>query len=271
MVDRLDVVRVFVDVPEQDANYVQIGTKASVLASVQREVDSGHGNSHLLGVNVKSRTLRAEIDLKNPESRLLPGMYAYANVIIERPGVKALPTATLVHSGDQIFYWSEKSNQAVGPRSRRASAMASGPRSPTAAPVLESGLHRRCRVGADRRLGAGHRRRRRSSPRAPRCGLPRSRAGQRSRVQLLDGGSENPAWPLFQRGRAAMMLQPYRTIASPLKMPGEIRAAGSGVNDLIDSGVGKAIFSPQASLVALTVGNNPIEQSRRTWQDHTSA
>ena len=31
VVDRIDVVRVFVDVPERDANYVRIGTKASVL------------------------------------------------------------------------------------------------------------------------------------------------------------------------------------------------------------------------------------------------
>ena len=32
VVDRTDVVRIFVDIPEQDANYVQIGTKATVLA-----------------------------------------------------------------------------------------------------------------------------------------------------------------------------------------------------------------------------------------------
>ncbi len=28
VVDRTDIVRIFVDIPEQDANYVQIGTKA---------------------------------------------------------------------------------------------------------------------------------------------------------------------------------------------------------------------------------------------------
>ena len=44
-------------------------------------------------LNVKSRTLRAEIDLPNPGSQILPGMYAYAKVIIERPGVRALPLA----------------------------------------------------------------------------------------------------------------------------------------------------------------------------------
>ena len=32
VVDRTDVVRIFVDIPEQDANYVHVGTKATVLA-----------------------------------------------------------------------------------------------------------------------------------------------------------------------------------------------------------------------------------------------
>ena len=114
VVDRLDVVRVFVDVPEQDANYVQIGTKASVLARAFSEKSiQGTVTRTSWALNIKSRTLRAEIDLANPESRLLPGMYAYANVIIERPGVRTLPMAALVHSGDQTFYWSENSGQAV--------------------------------------------------------------------------------------------------------------------------------------------------------------
>ena len=37
VVDRIDVVRIFVDIPEQDANYVQIGTKASVLVKAYRD------------------------------------------------------------------------------------------------------------------------------------------------------------------------------------------------------------------------------------------
>ena len=64
-------------------------------------------------LNVKSRTLRAEIDLPNPGSQLLPGMYAYAKVIIERPGVRALPVAALTHSGEKTFCWSYEDGQAV--------------------------------------------------------------------------------------------------------------------------------------------------------------
>ncbi len=37
VVDRLDIVRIFVDIPERDANFVHIGTKATVLARAFRD------------------------------------------------------------------------------------------------------------------------------------------------------------------------------------------------------------------------------------------
>jgi HlyD family secretion protein len=114
VVDRTDIVRIFVDIPEQDANYVQAGSKASVLVKAFRD-DPFPGNvtRTAWALNVKSRTLRAEIDLPNPGGRLLPGMYAYAKVIIERPDVKALPVAALTYSGDQTFCWTYKDGKAV--------------------------------------------------------------------------------------------------------------------------------------------------------------
>ena len=113
VVDRTDVVRIFVDIPEQDANFVHIGTKATVLVQAYRdEPIPGSVTRTSWALNVKSRTLRAEIDLHNPGSQLLPGMYAYAKVIIERPGVRALPLDALIHSGDKTFCWMYKDGRA---------------------------------------------------------------------------------------------------------------------------------------------------------------
>ncbi len=113
VVDRTDVVRVFVDIPEGDANYVHIGTKASVLAKAFRDKPiPGSVTRTSWALNAKSRTLRAEVDLKNPNSQLLPGMYAYAKVIIERPGVRALPLAALIRTGDQTYCWTHQNGQA---------------------------------------------------------------------------------------------------------------------------------------------------------------
>ena len=114
VVDRTDIVRIFVDIPEQDANYVHIGTKATVLAKGYRdEPIPGTVTRTSWALNVKSRTLRAEIDLPNPDSQLLPGMYAYAKVIIERPGVRALPLAALTHSGEKTYCWKHEDGKAV--------------------------------------------------------------------------------------------------------------------------------------------------------------
>ena len=113
VVDRTDKVRVFVDIPEQDANFVHVGTRASVLAKAYRdEPIAGTVTRTSWALNVKSRTLRAEIDLPNPGGRLLPGMYAYANVLIERPGVRALPVSALTHSGDKTYCWMYKDGHA---------------------------------------------------------------------------------------------------------------------------------------------------------------
>jgi multidrug efflux pump subunit AcrA (membrane-fusion protein) len=113
-VDRTDVVRIFVDIPEQDANYVQIGTKASVLARAYRDKEVPASVTRTSwALNVKSRTLRAEIDIHNQDSQILPGMYAYGKVIIERPGVRAVPLDALVYSGDQTFCWLHDKGHAV--------------------------------------------------------------------------------------------------------------------------------------------------------------
>jgi multidrug efflux pump subunit AcrA (membrane-fusion protein) len=125
LVDRTDVVRIFVDIPEGDANYVHgekdgnddnhpIGTKASVLVQAYRDQwIPAVVTRTSWALNVKSRTLRAEVDLQNPGSKILPGMYAYGKVIIERPKVRALPASVLVKSSEKTFLWTYKDGHAV--------------------------------------------------------------------------------------------------------------------------------------------------------------
>jgi multidrug efflux pump subunit AcrA (membrane-fusion protein) len=138
VIDRTDVVRIFVDIPEHDANFVRVGTKAMVLAKAFRDQPViGAVTRTSWALNFKSRTLRAEIDLPNtgsaiPEdlpkatrealahvklpdtdSQILPGMYAYGKVIIERPDVMAVPVSALTYSGDKTFIWSHENGKAV--------------------------------------------------------------------------------------------------------------------------------------------------------------
>lgn len=110
VVDRIDIIRIFVDIPEEHANYVHIGSKATVLVRAFRDQPiPGTVTRTSWALDIQSRTLRAEIDLPNPGSELLPGMYAYAKVMIERPGVRALPLAALMHLGDKtVLHVGEK-------------------------------------------------------------------------------------------------------------------------------------------------------------------
>ena len=114
VVDRTDVVRIFVDIPEEDADYVRKGTKATVLASSYRDSELPASVTRTSwALNVKSRTLRAEIDLPNTDGGILPGMYAYGKVIIERPGVRTVPIDALVYNGEQTFFWRLEDGHAV--------------------------------------------------------------------------------------------------------------------------------------------------------------
>lgn len=138
VVDRTDVVRIFIDIPEDDANFVHPGSKATVLITAFRdEPIVGTVTRTSWALNVKSRTLRAEIDLPNTgrkipddlpkttrealalvkmpttDTEILPGMYAYGKVILERPGVRALPATALVYNGDQAYCFTYEDGKAV--------------------------------------------------------------------------------------------------------------------------------------------------------------
>jgi multidrug efflux pump subunit AcrA (membrane-fusion protein) len=106
VVDRTDIVRIFVDVPERDANYIHTGSNARVKIWAFRDEWFPASVTRLSwALNVKSRTMRAEIDIPNPNSQILPGMYAYGKIVVERPHVLSVPKSAIVHVGGKSFVW----------------------------------------------------------------------------------------------------------------------------------------------------------------------
>ena len=87
VVERTDIVRIFVSVPETDADWVRIGTPATVrVQALQGQEFKGKVTRTAWSLNQVSRTLLTEIDLPNPElpklgRRLRPGMYVYATIL----------------------------------------------------------------------------------------------------------------------------------------------------------------------------------------------
>jgi RND family efflux transporter MFP subunit len=104
-VQRIDIIRVFCDVPEDDVPYLRIGDSAIVKPiGLKGESYVGNVTRFSLRLNPETRNMRTEIDLQNPEERLYPGMYAQVSLEMNRkPEVLTLPAASIGSDGGGNF------------------------------------------------------------------------------------------------------------------------------------------------------------------------
>jgi RND family efflux transporter MFP subunit len=101
VVGRRDIVRVFVEVPEADAGWVNKGAKAHIRVQVLKGQDFTAAVARTsYALDRTARTLIAEIDLPNPKDQLRPGMYASAAITAEHPDVVTLPASAVMTQGD---------------------------------------------------------------------------------------------------------------------------------------------------------------------------
>ncbi len=103
VVERRDLVRVLVEVPELDASWVHKGSKAQIRV----QVIAGHDLESTVArtsyaLDRTTRTLIAEIDVENPKDLLRPNMYAFATITGELPDVLSLPAAAILTQGDVL-------------------------------------------------------------------------------------------------------------------------------------------------------------------------
>jgi HlyD family secretion protein len=98
---RRDLMRVFVDVPESDAVWIKDGAPARVRVPILQDREF-EGKVRRMSYSLKrqTRTLRAEIDLPNPDDLLRSGMYAYAAIQVERSNILTLPASAISTQGD---------------------------------------------------------------------------------------------------------------------------------------------------------------------------
>jgi len=105
---RTDKVRVFVDVPEMEAAFVDGGdTPDPAIVRVQslggREYQATV-TRHSMSLDVSNRSLRTEIDIPNEDGVLRPGMYATASILLEqRDDVLTLPASAIVREGRDTY------------------------------------------------------------------------------------------------------------------------------------------------------------------------
>lgn len=107
VVARMDKVRVFLDVPELEAGFVNGGDAVTlrVQALAGKELHAPVTRTSW-SLDNSNRSLRTEVDIANDKSELRPGMYASATILLDqRENVLALPVTAIVRDGAQAFCW----------------------------------------------------------------------------------------------------------------------------------------------------------------------
>src|SRR5246500_4956412 len=96
-VQRIDTIRVFCDVPENDVPHLHIGDPAIVKPyGLQGKPFVGTVTPFSFILHPATRNMRTEIDLPNPEERLYPGMYAEVSLEMNRhPDALTVPAAAV--------------------------------------------------------------------------------------------------------------------------------------------------------------------------------
>ncbi len=97
VVARTDIMRVAFDVPEDDVPLIQDGMPVVItVPALKGEEFIGPVKRSSWSLDAKGgRTLRAEVELKNPDGRLRPGMYILAAITVHRPKALTVPERRL--------------------------------------------------------------------------------------------------------------------------------------------------------------------------------
>jgi len=95
--DRVDRLRIVFDIPESESAQVEIGQSASlVVDALQGRTFPGQVRRMTRVLDPRTRTLRVEAELDEPDAALRPGMYGMISVTLaERPRTVMLPSRTI--------------------------------------------------------------------------------------------------------------------------------------------------------------------------------
>jgi RND family efflux transporter MFP subunit len=114
VVEQVDPVRVFIDVPELEAVWLRDGAAASVRSqSLHGQEFRGTVTRTSRSLNPSTRTLRTEVDLPNPKGKLPPGLYVDVTITVEHQDVWTLPESAVVTGEDESFCYRLEGGKAV--------------------------------------------------------------------------------------------------------------------------------------------------------------
>ncbi len=114
-VTRVDIVRVLIDVPENVAPLIDAGDPVTIrfpsaaLPSIDAQI-----TRLSWALDKATRTLKAEVELRNTTGKLRPGMYAYASIVAaEQSAAWVLPLSAVVSEKQAVFCACVENGQVV--------------------------------------------------------------------------------------------------------------------------------------------------------------
>ncbi len=97
------LLRLIVQVPEASVPWIHVGMPAAVEVPALHRTYAGRVARMADRVDFATRTMRTEIDVPNPNLELVPGMYAYASLVLEQHRqALTVPVQALEHEGDRV-------------------------------------------------------------------------------------------------------------------------------------------------------------------------
>lgn len=103
-----DVVRIFLDLPMAEVRWLNRGDKAVLdrINVLPDERFEGEVTRFASSLDRSSRMMRVEIDLSNPDGRLLPGYYGYVTLSLDEfPETPVIPSSALMAEGNLKFVY----------------------------------------------------------------------------------------------------------------------------------------------------------------------
>jgi RND family efflux transporter MFP subunit len=112
-IQRIDTIRVFCDVPENEVPYVRVGDRATVKPfGLAASPIVGTITRFAFRLDPETRNMRTEIDLPNPDERLYPGMYAEVSLEMDQhPDALTVPTSAIGSDANGNFVYTIKGDR----------------------------------------------------------------------------------------------------------------------------------------------------------------
>ena len=97
-----DLFRLVIPVPESYVGFIRVGDPVDVRVSSLNRTFVGKVARFSVDVREDTRTMHTEVDVKNPDHVLVPGLYADADLTLEhKEGIPSVPLQAINHEGNK--------------------------------------------------------------------------------------------------------------------------------------------------------------------------